>query len=402
VARIVAEADVSSHPGVFFSFVFWLTLRSLSSISLLRLALSLALSGFAFLFPEISLPDRTVKIFQVSETSSELAATLQGHEGPVWQVSWAHPKFGVLLASCGFDGSVLVHQQTHHYPQQQQRQPSSSSSSSQNPRGGGGRGAVGSLGGASPASPPSSSWSVLHAARNLHESSVNSVSFAPHEYGYLWLAAASSDGRVSFLRYEPGDATWSASYVDEIVCQQGVNAVSWAPYFAYRASNRGRDGDGDLGEEDDPAVGGDPAQADAPRIVTGGCDNAVRFWVYDAGSGTWGPDPSPVSSSVAHTDWVRDVAWAPNLLPFHNTVASASEDGTVLIWRQTPETGGEFRAALLHKFPDPVWRVSWSVTGHLLAVSSGDSDVTLWKEGLNGKWSQVATVDDQIPHPSQE
>ena len=56
--------------------------------------------------------DRTIKIYNVSETSYELSATLQGHEGPVWQVSWSHPKFGVLLASCSFDGSVFVHQRS--------------------------------------------------------------------------------------------------------------------------------------------------------------------------------------------------------------------------------------------------------------------------------------------------
>lgn len=33
---------------------------------------------------------------------------LVGHEGPVWQVTWAHPKFGSLLASCGFDHKVIV------------------------------------------------------------------------------------------------------------------------------------------------------------------------------------------------------------------------------------------------------------------------------------------------------
>ena len=38
--------------------------------------------------------DRTIKIYNVSEESAELSATLQGHEGPVWQVSWAHPKYG--------------------------------------------------------------------------------------------------------------------------------------------------------------------------------------------------------------------------------------------------------------------------------------------------------------------
>ena len=28
------------------------------------------------------------------------------HEGPVWQVAWAHPKFGSILASCSYDRKV--------------------------------------------------------------------------------------------------------------------------------------------------------------------------------------------------------------------------------------------------------------------------------------------------------
>ena len=28
------------------------------------------------------------------------------HTGPVWQTSWAHPQFGGLLASCGYDRRV--------------------------------------------------------------------------------------------------------------------------------------------------------------------------------------------------------------------------------------------------------------------------------------------------------
>ena len=30
------------------------------------------------------------------------------HEGPVWQVAWAHPKYGSLLASCGYDRKVII------------------------------------------------------------------------------------------------------------------------------------------------------------------------------------------------------------------------------------------------------------------------------------------------------
>jgi protein transport protein SEC13 len=84
---------------------------------------------------------------------------LTGHEGPVWQISWAHPKFGVLLASCSYDGYVFIHRET---------QPNN--------------------------------WIKVY-EHKFNDCSVNSISWAPHEYG-LTLACASSDGKVSFLEYQ--------------------------------------------------------------------------------------------------------------------------------------------------------------------------------------------------------
>jgi protein transport protein SEC13 len=34
------------------------------------------------------------------------------------------------------------------------------------------------------------------------------------------------------------------------------------------------------------------------------------------------------------------------------------------------------------------------VTGNVLAVSSGDHQVTLWKETLDKKWIQISSVDE--------
>lgn len=181
------------------------------------------------------------------------------------------------------------------------------------------------------------------------------------------LAAASSDGRVSILSYE--NNAWNVDYVED--CPMGVNAVSWAPYGAYY----------------DPQ---DAAASESPRFVTAGCDNQIRFWVLE--NGQWQQDNKcTIDTSLTHSDWVRDVAWAPSLLPHHNIVASCSEDRTVLIWKQEKD---EWKPTLMHTFDAPVWRVSWSVTGHLLAVSSGDDTVTLWKAGLDGKWTQVSQVDE--------
>ena len=48
-------------------------------------------------------------------------------------------------------------------------------------------------------------------AAQCHTSSVNSVSFAPHELG-LVLAAASSDGSLSVLTHQP-DGSWQTQKV---------------------------------------------------------------------------------------------------------------------------------------------------------------------------------------------
>jgi protein transport protein SEC13 len=48
----------------------------------------------------------------------------------------------------------------------------------------------------------------------------------------------------------------------------------------------------------------------------------------------------------------------------------------------------------MHQFPDPCYRASWSVTGNVLAISSGESDVSLWKKQVTGEWTRVADVDD--------
>lgn len=53
--------------------------------------------------------DRTIKVFDVVDgQQSGVPQTLTGHQGPVWQVAWAHPSFGPILASCSYDGKVII------------------------------------------------------------------------------------------------------------------------------------------------------------------------------------------------------------------------------------------------------------------------------------------------------
>jgi len=99
-----------------------------------------------------------------------------------------------------------------------------------------------------------------------------------------------------------------------------------------------------------------------------------------------------------------------------NTIASAGQDGKVgimpvtalylyfdcslkplcppvsqyqvIVWAEKP--GGSWQPVLLKDFGVPAWRVSWSTTGNILAVSDANSSVTLWKEAMDGQWQCIS------------
>ena len=48
-----------------------------------------------------------------------------------------------------------------------------------------------------------------------------------------------------------------------------------------------------------------------------------QVWYFNDQAQRWEQEPAPMTGG--HSDWVRDVAWAPSLgLPFH-TIASAGQ-----------------------------------------------------------------------------
>ncbi|XP_047963943.1 protein transport protein SEC13 homolog B-like [Salvia hispanica] len=269
--------------------------------------------------------DSTIKIIGVSSSGSQHLATLSGHQGPVWQASWAHPKFGSLLASCSYDGKVILWKEGNQ-----------------------------------------NEWTQAHVFDD-HKASVNSIAWAPHELG-LCLACGSSDGNISVFTAR-SDGGWDKSRIDQ-AHPVGVTSVSWAPSTA------------------PGALVGSGLLTAVQKLASGGCDNTVKVWKLD--NGTWRMDCFPALHM--HTDWVRDVAWAPNLGLPKSTIASASEDGKVITWVAVKD-GDQWEGKVLNDFGAPVWKVSWSLTGNILAVADGKNNVTLWKEEVDGEWQQVTTVE---------
>jgi protein transport protein SEC13 len=195
------------------------------------------------------------------------------------------------------------------------------------------------------------------------------VSWSPHEAGCL-LACASSDGNVSVLEFK--DNGWEPSIFH--AHGLGVNSVSWAPATtpgSIVSSNPG------------------PGSTNNRRFVTGGSDNLLKMWVYDPAANSYKQEREPLAG---HTDWVRDVAWSPTVLQ-KSYIASASQDKTVRIWTSDAANPQQWTVKVL-QFETAVWRVSWSLSGNVLAASGADNKITLWKENLRGEWECVKTMEE--------
>jgi len=270
--------------------------------------------------------DGSIKIWDLTQTdpAPTFLAKLDGHEAPVWQVAWAHPKFAGILASCSYDRSVIIWKQISE-----------------------------------------GQWVMAYRDDN-HKASVNSIAWAPFEYG-LVLAAASSDGTVSIIQWINADNWTRSSFQAHGL---GVQAVAWSSAPVMEPTNA-------------------QIPLDTSRLITGGLDNAVRFWSYSGEKGNYVQDNS---EQHAHEDWVQDVIFRPND-GISNLAASCSQDKTILIWGMDPNTA-MWKPTKKVQLADKVWRLSFSTTGSMLLASHGENTSTILKENLSGEWEIVEDVDN--------
>lgn len=248
---------------------------------------------------------------------------------PAHRIAWAHPKFGSLLAVGCQDGKVYIFREELH------------------PNGSG-----------------ATDWFLKH-IHSFHSMAILGIAWSPYEYG-LCLACASADGQVSFLtRMKEGWVT-SSSFTnseDGVAC----TSVSWAPYNS---------------------LGSQGAEGPLQRVVAGSVNHLVKIWQYAPSSNTW---QAMESALHGHQDWVREVAWAPNVGIPANIIASASDDHTVRAWAQN-EANGEWKSHIIHSFRSPVYRISWSLTGTILSAAAGDDEVTFWRQVGETSWEQVTSI----------
>lgn len=243
--------------------------------------------------------DRRIKIFDIVDgKQGQQTAELVGHDGPVWQVAWAHPEYGNVLASCSYDRQVFVWKE--HGP---------------------------------------GHWALVHKFLG-HEGSVNSIAWAPKEHG-LVLACASSDENISILSYHSG-GQWSATMTK--AHKTGVNAISWAPAKeGLRLVTGGCDNLVKLWTFDQEKWVEEPLQKEkahldwvrgvawAPatgdeKTMIASCsqDKKVIIWSRPSAGGEW----------QLETIQMKDVVWSVSWSITGGILATAGGDNHVTLWKE--------------------------------------------------------------------
>uniref|UniRef100_A0A7S1PYN3 Protein transport protein SEC13 n=1 Tax=Alexandrium catenella TaxID=2925 RepID=A0A7S1PYN3_ALECA len=274
--------------------------------------------------------DGHVRLWDIREPEKpSFMADLGGHAGPVHQVSWASPMQGVLLASAGDDGLLLVWGRRF----------------------------------------KPGEWLTVHSEDLRRHGALRAVAWAPGERGAV-IACASDDGTVTVVSHagafdtdeETVEHRW-ASHPWKAHSGHAC-AVSWATPRCV----------------DDTLIG-----LAGARLASAGADG-VRVWAWDAANSRW--DPEPFEAADIRQKPARDVAWKP-WDGVCETLASASGQ-EVAIWEQeAPEGGaGRWRAAGQVDLGEEVWKLSWTDIGGLLLVSLGEEEPhsVLLKRRLDGVW----------------
>src|SRR5262249_45520014 len=103
----------------------------------------------------------------------------------------------------------------------------------------------------------------------------------------------------------------------------GCNAVSWAPAVVPGSLITPQPNTSAAPGQQQPQQPQPPSNTtqSVKLFASAVCDNLVKIWAYREESHQWVVE----ETLEGHTDWVRDVAWAPNIGLPRSYIATASQ-----------------------------------------------------------------------------
>lgn len=293
--------------------------------------------------------DKHIKIWTLDETKNGTWSHVdisRAHSDSIWRLSWANPEFGQLIASCSEDSTICIWEEQESASNSQLSENNNSNSSS-------------------------TRW-VKKIKLSNSKRSVNDVAFSNRSLG-IKLAAASADG---YLRmYEAPDVfdlnKWDLMLecqVEDIEAEgneHGLTCLAWndCPFEPAKI-----------------AVGGYSKRA----IVYAVERNILREECV------LGQHDSPI----------HDIAWAPSMGRSYHLIATATRERTFKIHtlKRRPDGSVEYVSTetMATANNSKVGRVAWNATGTVLATSSEDGSLSLWRKTYAGSWINVQDIPSNL------
>lgn len=335
-----------------------------------------------------------------------MTSKFRSHSGSVWKVTWAHPEFGQILATCSLDRTAIIWEEV-----------------------------LDATADAKRSSNQTSHW-AKRATLVDSRTSLTDIRFAPKHLG-LMLVTCATDGHVRI--YEAPDITnlshWSLR--DEFNCKMACSSITWnqsrihAPMLA---------------------VGSDDANNPSPKVLIYEYNDSLRRWikadaissatdpVHDLSFAPYigrsyhllgiasknvqivtikpitSPTSTTTSSSYINSNQTAGVQASPGVISTQGNNRDGSgllsADGSQLALQNKSSAASVAAAAAasmsrlarfeintVAEFNDhlsQVWRVSWNITSTILASSGDDGTVRMWKSNYLDKWKPLGVLNDNV------
>ncbi|KAL7059916.1 hypothetical protein AAHC03_013509 [Spirometra sp. Aus1] len=361
--------------------------------------------------------DQMIKIWDLRDDQEWVCtARWRNHLGSVWRITWAHPEFGQVIATCSFDRTIAIWEEITGQSAGLGASAAGDQGVLDQTKWHGTQAATATS--QSAATPVSTGLTPTSWVRRAHlvdpRTSVTGLQFAPRFLG-LQLAAISTDGILRI--YEAQDvmnlSQWTLQF--DFGTKMNGSCLAWSqsridpPLIAVGSSSRDLTPAGtDVGmnQSTNQIVGGTYSE---PSLVRG----KLVIYEYSEGARHW----QLVQDVAGLKEAVFDLAFAPSMGQSYHTLAVGSTEVLILRINFVDAAGeppardesdaaspgsalperrsGAYAVSILARFNQHrgrVWRVSWNITGSLLASAGDDGTVRLWRSNFLNVWHPVSVV----------
>ena len=286
----------------------------------------------------------TEKIFsEGNNISPEVELIKNGHNQPIYDLSFSHPCYGTYLASCGNDKKLIIWKEksTNNYE---------------------------------------------NIYEYKHNSSVKCCKFAPYQYGLIVICGA-KDGSVSIHELQKSSQKWS-NYVLNNVHLNGVNSLDWAPASPpinleeEDFENDDENNNNDLNNENIIE------SLNHMRFIS--CGNDCKINIFKSEKNTI--DSFIKEKSIDLEGIIpKDIAFLNFVGYTELTFACGLDDGKCLIYKKID---GEWKKTFVISIGSSIIKICWSVCGTYLGISSKKNNnennpVKFFRENMDETWIEV-------------